>query len=979
MKCLLLRIIPYISFLTLSNLLIGQELNLNELQIICSMTDYTEVDRFLRAKGWVYHDSKQGDNTHYNTITWAHSKNRYDDRAAAWFYLFAYDDVPNKINYQYHKASHNTVINNSIISLGYKKMDGNILDGNVVTKYQNNNFIAGLRYSQSDDSDYNSKMTTYNITLIKKSGIFDEDNGKKVSYFWEGQKKEDYTLKNGKLHGEYTQYNSNCYVIIKSNYSNGILSGPFKLYHENGILKTEGTKVNDKNHGYFKEYDENGTLIFECQMLNGEPNGLLKSYWPNGKLKRTGNFKDGEELGYFKEYSESGLLEFEGELKGDSLNGSYKFYHENGKIKYSGAKKNGISYGPIKEHFESGKISYDYSKKDNELDGVFLSYYENGIIEEKGNYKNAKKDGTFLKYDTSGNSILEENYLLGVLNGKFKNYWNNGKVLLEGNYLNGFKDGIWYYFDEKGRQSGSEEFKSGKKNGKDLEYVYYEENNSKIEILQFYLEDLKHGRNEINVITDSSKRLIIYGNYAYDKKNGDFQEISGDSVIICTYKNDKLEGNYLIYRDLLRYLFGNPINTDTSEIALTEKGQYLNDCKNGYWTYFDMSGRSITEEGKYFVNQKEGPWKYYYHPVLDNDGGFLHYSSELYRIEYYNKGDLYKTEKFSWFDQVIVPCPIEEKKDTCFEEKYTKIHEVCEYKNKIPNGFYQLKDSVGNLITKGNLLNNKKNSEWEFVSWNGNKKIQKFIQFNLDKYEGTYKEFVDGVIVMEGRFKNNLENGLFNYFINGNLYASENYVNGILNGDKKEYNPLGKIVIYENYENGSLKKLEKYSFEDPNIKEFEAEVFLTNGLISNLKAIFYKSDSIINSDLRIEKDDISFEDIKNGNKHGEYLLKVKDQLRIKGSYFYNKKDGNWFYYFPEDNVEARFEFSENNLKSEVYINTLKLAPYSGKVTFINSEKNEKEIVTVKNGLRHGDTKFFSGLEKKPFKKISYKNGTLVSE
>jgi hypothetical protein len=152
------------------------------------MTDYTEVDRFLRAKGWVYHDSKQGDNTHYNTITWAHSKNRYDDRAAAWFYLFAYDDVPNKINYQYHKASHNTVINNSIISLGYKKMDGNILDGNVVTKYQNNNFIAGLRYSQSDDSDYNSKMTTYNITLIKKSGIFDEDNGKKVSYFWEGQK-----------------------------------------------------------------------------------------------------------------------------------------------------------------------------------------------------------------------------------------------------------------------------------------------------------------------------------------------------------------------------------------------------------------------------------------------------------------------------------------------------------------------------------------------------------------------------------------------------------------------------------------------------------------------------------------------------------------------------------------------------------------------------------------------------------------------
>ena len=116
MKISILNLVLFFLINSFCTVVLSQNLSLNELQVLCGMTDYTQVDNYLRAKGWVYHDSKQGDDTHYNVITWSHTKNRYDDRARAWFKLYAYDDKPSKISYQYHDPEQNSIINNSILS-----------------------------------------------------------------------------------------------------------------------------------------------------------------------------------------------------------------------------------------------------------------------------------------------------------------------------------------------------------------------------------------------------------------------------------------------------------------------------------------------------------------------------------------------------------------------------------------------------------------------------------------------------------------------------------------------------------------------------------------------------------------------------------------------------------------------------------------------------------------------------------------------
>ena len=108
-----------------------------------------------------------------------------------------------------------------------------------------------------------------------------------------------------------------------------------------------------------------------------------------------------------------------------------------------------------------------------------------------------------------------------------------------------------------------------------------------------------------------------------------------------------------------------------------------------------------------------------------------------------------------------------------------------------------MEDSVGNLVAKGNLVNGKKNGEWEYLNWDGNTKIQRYIHYKMDARDGIFKEFNDGIIAVEGFYKNDKENGQFNYYIFGNIFVKENYINGILHGDKHQYNPQGGIFLFE--------------------------------------------------------------------------------------------------------------------------------------------------------------------------------------
>ncbi len=77
-----------------------------------------------------------------------------------------------------------------------------------------------------------------------------------------------------------------------------VVADNFITYHSNGNVKEEGNYVDGKLEGEFREYDESGKLMVLCYFKNGVIDGLL-TYWRDsvtGVLFETSMYKDGVKL-----------------------------------------------------------------------------------------------------------------------------------------------------------------------------------------------------------------------------------------------------------------------------------------------------------------------------------------------------------------------------------------------------------------------------------------------------------------------------------------------------------------------------------------------------------------------------------------------------------------------------------------------------------------------------------------------------------
>ncbi len=77
-------------------------------------------------------------------------------------------------------------------------------------------------------------------------------------------------------------------------------NGEWRIYYENGQLKSLINYQNGKEHGKWETYYENGNQSSIGQFQNGIKTGEWKYYYPNGDLKTTANYSTGE----MKEYLE---------------------------------------------------------------------------------------------------------------------------------------------------------------------------------------------------------------------------------------------------------------------------------------------------------------------------------------------------------------------------------------------------------------------------------------------------------------------------------------------------------------------------------------------------------------------------------------------------------------------------------------------------------------------------------------------------
>lgn len=829
------QILILIAFLNFANLdVFGQELRLTDLMRLCNKENWEDINQSLLAKKWEYYDSQKGDTYKYNTIAWSYDKDYYSDAAAAWFFLYTYEGYPNKIVYSVFNKESYLRIQRSISSAGFKLSESEIENNEIISTYKNANYILKISTEKRENNDNswdNSSITAYSITLIKKEGIY------------------------------------------------------------------------DPNNGYKKEYYSGGALLAEYTLLEGEFNGRLTFYHENGQLKKTGFFKRGVENGIFKEYDSSGNIEIE------------------------------------------------YKMANGQLNGYFKRYYENGRVQKTGNFQNGEEHGTFIDYDENGTKVNEYVMTNGLKNGVFKTF-NDGKI------------------------SVSATFKNDVRHGQQIEYYY---NNSTGQLQLMYLGDFLNDQKDGNwkyifIGKDKSKTLLSYETYVKGIKHGAFQEASGDSLILGSFKNGKLHGKYKVFIDAQKLLLGGLIRTDTTQLTLLTDGAYNEGLKEGYWKMYDFTG-TLRSEGKYLNDKETGEWRYYY-TSWSNGKESLPYSKQLYLVQNYKNGKLNGiSTRYSYLEKEEFPCSelanVNHPFDTCERYNYSRVLETLFYNNGVLNGPAEFQDSTNEIIAKGNFTNGLKEGEWlhrytqepmngepYFIFQRGN-----YIQ---DKREGSWIQYLSG--------QKNLET--FNYE-NGKLhgdYIVRNNFNRPAELRKFSHGKLTEITVYDSLGFRPTKKYEIYNETSNSFKCRKTE---------------YSDDYYMSQEYWLKKDgDINpiffrfiFElyagessDGTMGYKDGYIrLFKSNDKPVMIGKYFKEKRIGLWTYYDYEQGVKFEYRFEEDKLMSEKYF-TLDGELFNGEYIATKKDENVREVRKIKNGLRNGKTTVEDLTTGKVIKKETYKNG-----
>jgi antitoxin component YwqK of YwqJK toxin-antitoxin module len=184
--------------------------------------------------------------------------------------------------------------------------------------------------------------------------------------------KKEFTIENGKLHGEYVHFYDDGKMMLKDFYVHGKKHGECFLYYENGKVAEKYTYL-------------------------------------NGQLD-TSNFLD------VKLAIKKKIIELTQTLKFDNVLIKHIEHAQNWDMiklfvfdNVIWCNKNGV---PMPDGHYCNKMT-EFTILNGKLNGEFFNYWGNGQVWEKYTYVDGKKHGEYLKYDKDGNVIEKRNYVHG--------------------------------------------------------------------------------------------------------------------------------------------------------------------------------------------------------------------------------------------------------------------------------------------------------------------------------------------------------------------------------------------------------------------------------------------------------------------------------------------------------------------------------------------------------------------------------------
>lgn len=604
------------------------------------------------------------------------------------------------------------------------------------------------------------------------------------------------------------------------------------------------------------------------------------------------------------------------------------------------------SYNGIKKgEFDDGSI-YEASLKGGELNGPMKVFYADGTIKLTHNMTNGKKNGISKEYDENGTITGEFTYANDILNGPYKMY-EEGRLVETGTYINDQKSGLFKAYNEKGQVYCQGLLKNGEKNGS-FTYFYYDDTDSLAakESGQF-IADEKQGSWTLYTINKGKSKPTSFETYSAGTLNGPFKQLTGDSIVLGTYKDGNLNGSYLLYRAyFLQSAF--VIGGDTSRAFLTEKGFYDNGVKSGLWSEYTFFGSRT--EGAYANGSKTGIWKEYL-GSFDFTNDSAKRKGQLFRVGQYK--DDQKTGLWTQYGYIIrneVPCKTQSdtvSNDTCYEFSYHDVVLKEHYENGLLHGSYS-------------MFNNALNKEIERG------------QYDQGEQTGIWMtpQFIDTLALFgHGTYESGSKQGLWKYLT----------ANGEVN----------KEVVYQDYNIIEYKEFHKDGSIGPHVKRIQNDLPSGNKYLVVHRINIPKKQARIRYEAEVwsnltyddgftfDPSELMWSGTENPEvfRQGTFREYRNDSLHTERVYERGLLHGTHKRFLPGQNVQIISNYRLGEVESEFFYTYNQESPFSGIVKLYGAGNDLYEEIHVQDGKRHGTTKQYKD-EGEVKKESTYSEGVL---
>jgi uncharacterized protein len=242
---------------------------------------------------------------------------------------------------------------------------------------------------------------TYSNGQLKITGFY---NGGKADSTWTFYFPDGKIYKTGKYRDCY--YDLSYIKILRQVidyewHERGVEDGIWKIYHQNGILKSEYKSVCGTKTGIVRVFNDKKDLETESFYSNGEIQ-CEKEFFEKGIVSKYSTFtyynlKENEKHNSRHFIATVSIFYITGELQ--------ELYHE---------EKNELQ-GEYKKFWQNGFLQYEATFENGVEEGIVKEYYDNGLRESETVYKNGEKHGKSFLYSKDGKVINTETWDNGIL------------------------------------------------------------------------------------------------------------------------------------------------------------------------------------------------------------------------------------------------------------------------------------------------------------------------------------------------------------------------------------------------------------------------------------------------------------------------------------------------------------------------------------------------------------------------------------